>query len=216
MEKSLNVNRNKILIRCLLIMLFAGILNSVSVFVKPLATYYNGLPMQSQMSALRCCSSGRPAPFWAAGSCPKSARRKLSVWGSVLFGAGLVLSGMIPKSSPWMLYITFSFMQGLGNGMAYTAATYVATGWYPDKRGLATGLCMAFNGGSSAFLAPLCSKLTLATNIKVTLIVVGLVAGLVCLFSALGISQAPLGYVPAGYKPKEKKEGDDTQLASYP
>ncbi|MCA9851950.1 MAG: hypothetical protein KC461_15080, partial [Dehalococcoidia bacterium] len=42
-----------------------------------------------------------------------------------------------------------------GNGLAYTVATYVSTGWYPDKRGLVSGLCMAFTGGSSAFLAPI-------------------------------------------------------------
>jgi OFA family oxalate/formate antiporter-like MFS transporter len=215
MEKSLNVNRNNILVRCLLIMLFAGILNSVSVFVKPLATYYQWSTDAIANVSTTMLFIWTPGALLGGWLMSKIGAKKTLSLGSVLFGAGLVLSGMIPKSAPWMLYITFSFMQGLGNGMAYTAATYVATGWYPDKRGLATGLCMAFNGGSSAFLAPLCSKLTLATNIKVTLIVVGLVSGLVCLFSALGISQAPLGYVPAGYKPKEKKAGDDTQLASY-
>lgn len=216
MENSLNVNRNQILIRCLLVMLFAGILNSAAVFVKPLATYYEWSTDAIANVSTTMLFIWTPGALLGGWLMSRIGAKKTLILGAVLFGAGLVLSGLIPKSSPWMLYITFSFMQGLGNGMAYTAATYVATSWYPDKRGLAAGLCMAFNGGSSAFLAPLCSKLTQATNIKVTLIVVGLVAGIICLISALGIRQAPLGYVPSGYKPKENKEGDETQLESYP
>ena len=50
---------------------------------------------------------------------------------------------------------------------AYTVATYVSTGWYPDKRGLVSGLCMAFTGGSSAFLAPICSKPVSYTHLDV-------------------------------------------------
>lgn len=102
----------------------------------------------------------------------------------------------MPQSSPWLLYVTFSFLQGLGNGLAYTVATYVSTGWYPDKRGLVSGLCMAFTGGSSAFLAPICSKLVQSTGIISTLRIVGLVSLVVCVVCALGVRQAPVGYTP--------------------
>ena len=106
----------------------------------------------------------------------KIGARNAMLLGAVLFPLGTLTSSFVPQSSPWLLYVTFSFLQGLGNGLAYTVATYVSTGWYPDKRGLVSGLCMAFTGGSSAFLAPICSKLVQSTGIISTLRIVGLVS----------------------------------------
>lgn len=106
----------------------------------------------------------------------KIGARNAMLLGAVLFPLGTLTSSFVPQSSPWLLYVTFNFLQGLGNGLAYTVATYVSTGWYPDKRGLVSGLCMAFTGGSSAFLAPICSKLVQSTGIISTLRIVGLVS----------------------------------------
>ena len=143
----------------------------------------------------------------------KIGARNAMLLGAVLFPLGTLTSSFVPQSSPWLLYVTFSFLQGLGNGLAYTVATYVSTGWYPDKRGLVSGLCMAFTGGSSAFLAPICSKLVQSTGIISTLRIVGLVSLVVCVVCALGVRQAPVGYTPAGFAGSASSA--ETQLESY-
>ena len=114
---------------------------------------------------------------------------------------GLLCTSFVPQNAPWLLYVTFSFMQGVGNGLTYTVATYVSTSWFPDRRGLAAGLCMACNGGASAFLAPICAKLTEATSIIVTLRTVGIAALVVVLVCGMFVEYAPAGYMPAGFKP---------------
>lgn len=70
-----------------------------------------------------------------------------------------------------------------------------------------------FTGGSSAFLAPICSKLVQSTGIISTLRIVGIVSLVVCVVCALGVRQAPVGYLPAGFA--NSASSAETQLESY-
>lgn len=212
------VNRYVMLARGAAIMLFVGIINSVSVFVSPLAVFYGW-----ETAAIANVSSTM-LTFWPIGSIvggkllSKFGARTAALVGSISFGCGLLLTGLVPASSPWMLYFTFSFLIGMGNGICYAGTTYATISWFPDKRGLASGICMGVNGGSSAFLAPLLAYLTAATNIKVTLISAGIVCTVICIVLGLGLKQAPEGYVPAGYDPTkvvDNKKKLDTNLESY-
>lgn len=213
-----STNRNAMLVQGAIIMLFVGIINSVSVFVRPLAVYYGW-----ETSAIANVSSTM-LTFWPIGSImggkllSKLGARTAILVGSLFFGSGLLLTGLVPASSPWMLYFTFSFLIGLGNGICYAGTTYATISWFPDRRGLAAGVCMGINGGSSAFLAPLLAYLTAATSIKVTLISAGIVCTVICIFLGFRMKQAPEGYVPAGYDPAKavsKKKTLDTNLESY-
>ena len=104
----------------------------------------------------------------------------------------------------------------MGNGITYCGAMYCVMGWFPDKKGLAAGLCMAFNGGSSAFLAPLCAYITAAFNVKVTLFSCGIVCAVICILCGLGMRSAPLGYVPEGYVAPSDGAALSSQYESYP
>ena len=79
-----------------------------------------------------------------------------------------------------------------------------------------TGLCMAFNGGSSAFLAPLCSGITQMFNVKVTLFSCGIVCAVICIVCGLGMKSAPVGYVPVGYVQPSSGAALSSQYESYP
>ncbi|WP_312811597.1 MFS transporter [Sedimentibacter sp.] len=215
MQNQLTVNRNAMLIRSLIIMLFAGIINSTAVFVSPLAAYYGW-----ETAAVANVGSTMLL-FWPIGSIiggkimAAFGAKKATITGAVLFGAGLLLTGLVPKYSPWLIYITFSFMIGLGNGIAYTAATYTATSWFPDKIGLASGLCMGINGGSSAFLAPLCSYLTYAAGIKTCLLIMGTLCCAAAIICGYGLQQAPKGYVPKGWDSSKSNKNLDSSFESY-
>lgn len=208
-----HINRYGLLVRCLVILVCAGVLNSTSVFVSPLAESLN-----IEVDKIANVSTTM-LTFWAIGALiggwlmSKLGAKKTLFLGCLMFGLGMIFSSFVPSSALWLLYITMSFMQGVGNGVAYTVATYVATSWFPDKRGLASGLCMACHGGSSAFLAPLCSFLTDVTSINVTLLAFGAGCCIICILCAVKIIQAPLGYIPAGYV-ESKVKGADADLES--
>lgn len=216
MEKTIeNMDRNRlgILIRCLVILLITGVTNSAAVFVSPLAAHFNWTADAIANVSTTMLLCWTPGALIGGTLMSKIGARNAMLLGAVLFPLGTLTSSFVPQSSPWLLYVTFSFLQGLGNGLAYTVATYVSTGWYPDKRGLVSGLCMAFTGGSSAFLAPICSKLVQSTGIISTLRIVGLVSLVVCVVCALGVRQAPVGYTPAGFAGSASSA--ETQLESY-
>ena len=163
-----HVNRTGIMIRGLIILLCAGIINATSVFITPLAAYYGW-----EASAIANIGTTM-LTFWPIGSIvggkllQKFGGKAVTLIGAIVFGAGLILTGLVPNSAPGLLYFTYSFLIGMGNGITYCGAMYCVMGWYPDKKGLAAGLCMAFNGGSS--YEPLIASLAIDCGVKVNIL----------------------------------------------
>jgi MFS transporter, OFA family, oxalate/formate antiporter len=206
-------NRITVLVACLIVMTTAGILNSTSVFVSPLAGYFGWSTDAIANVSTLMLLCWTPGCLLGGSIMNKIGARSSILLGGILFSLGLLCTSFVPKSLPVVLYLTFSFMQGVGNGITYTVATYVATGWFPDRRGLAAGLCMACNGGASAFLAPICARLTLATSIITTLRTVGIAAMAVVIICSAFIAAAPAGYMPKGFD--KKRAGAEAKLESY-
>ena len=203
-------NRTGILVRALIVLAMCGIVNSAAVFVSPMAKHFGWTTEAIAGVATYMAFMQTPGHIISGWLLGKIGAKKTLFLGCILLGLAFLLSGMVPSGSPWMLYITFSVLQGLGVGFTYTGSTYCATGWYPDKRGLASGLCMAFNGGSATFLAPLIVKLISSIGIIVTLYIVGGAIIVIGICAAIGLKTAPVGYAPAGWKAK----ADDPKLAA--
>lgn len=203
-------NRTGILVRALIVLAMCGIVNSAAVFVSPMAKHFGWTTEAIAGVATYMAFMQTPGHIISGWLLGKIGAKKTLILGCILLGLAFLLSGMVPSGSPWMLYITFSVLQGLGVGFTYTGSTYCATGWYPDKRGLASGLCMAFNGGSATFLAPLIVKLISSIGIIVTLYIVGGAIIVIGICAAIGLKSAPVGYAPAGWKAK----ADDPKLAA--
>ena len=211
MDKAIKTpNRTGILVRALIVLAMCGIVNSAAVFVSPMAKHFGWTTEAIAGVATYMAFMQTPGHILSGWLLGKIGAKKTLILGCILLGLAFLLSGMVPSGSPWMLYITFSVLQGLGVGFTYTGSTYCATGWYPDKRGLASGLCMAFNGGSATFLAPLIVKLISSIGIIVTLYIVGGAIIVIGICAAIGLKTAPVGYAPAGWKAK----ADDPKLAA--
>ena len=205
-------SRTGILVRALIILFVGGMVNSAAVFVNPLAQHY-GWTTESVAGVITFMATmqtpGHILSGWMLG---KVGAKKTLIIGCILLGAAFAVSGLVPANAPWLLYISFSVFQGLGVGFTYTGATYCATGWYPDKRGLTSGLCMAFNGGSATFLAPLIAKIIESTGIIATLYIVGAGVIIIGVVSAIGLRTAPSGYVPEGWQQKVATAAEEEKL----
>src|SRR5271156_5156429 len=72
---------------------------------------------------------------------------------AVLFGAGLVIGGIgIAMKLSVLLFLGMGVIGGMGCGLGYIAPVSTLVKWFPDRRGMATGMAiMGFGGG--AFLA---------------------------------------------------------------
>ncbi len=80
--------------------------------------------------------------------------RTLILIGAVLIGGGYALGGILPLD-PVTLVATLGAMVGLGTGVAYALPITLAARWFPDRKGLATGLSMAGFGTGSVLWSQL-------------------------------------------------------------
>ena len=96
----------------------------------------------------------------AGQALPRVGPRFLAVLGSVMFSAGYLLGSLaLAIDSLWLFYLGYGVIGGAGIGMGYVTPVATAAKWYPDRKGLVTGIVvMGFGVGAfllSKVLAPL-------------------------------------------------------------
>lgn len=120
--------------------------------------------------------------------------------GSVLVGLGWVGSGY--AESLHILYFWYA-LAGIGAGIVYGGTIGNALKWFPDHRGLCVGLTAgAYGVGTALTVAPI-DKMIRVSGYQHTLIVWGIVQGILVLAAALFLAKPPEGWLPEGWKAKE-------------
>lgn len=79
--------------------------------------------------------------------------RVVALTGVALWGAGNLLTGLgTPHFGAWWMYLSYGAIGGFGIGMGYIASVAVVTQWFPDRRGVASGLVvMGFGLGAVGY-----------------------------------------------------------------
>ncbi|MCL2634378.1 MAG: OFA family MFS transporter [Oscillospiraceae bacterium] len=85
--------------------------------------------------------------------------RKVVFVGGMVLALGFFLSSFVTSQVPWMLWVTYGIIGGLGMGFTYSTTIACAQKWYPHKRGLITGIIVASLGFGGVVLTPLVEKL---------------------------------------------------------
>lgn len=85
--------------------------------------------------------------FCIGGLAGSFVTRRLSARVTVLIGAvmcflGYFLCSRITAQSLWLLYISYGGLIGLGVGFSYNAVLGTVVGWFPDKKGFASGVLL--------------------------------------------------------------------------
>jgi OFA family oxalate/formate antiporter-like MFS transporter len=110
--------------------------------------------------------------------------RVISLAAGILAGGGYL--GLAYATELWQVYVLYS-LGAIGVGIVYTVAVNTALKWFPDRRGLTTGIgTMAFAAGSAAFIPYVRANSTVAAYSSVLrnmgiLIAIGVIAGAVVL-----------------------------------
>ena len=97
---------------------------------------------------------------WAGQVLPRVGPRKLALAGSTLFCGGYLIAGLaLQMDSVPLFCLGYGVIGGIGIGMGYVTPVATVAKWFPDKKGLATGIVvMGFGVGAlllSKGLAPL-------------------------------------------------------------
>jgi len=103
--------------------------------------------------------------------------------GGVVLGLGLVAASQVRQA--WQLYATLGLLVGAGVSAFYVPLTVLAVKWFDDRRGLAAGIVSAGNGFGILVLSPLSRWLINHFEWRMALVLLGDIAWLVVIPSAL-------------------------------
>jgi len=124
-----------------------------------------------------------------------------------LFGLGTAGSGLaIMMESKLLLYFFYGVLGGCGLGIGYISPVSTLVKWFPDKRGLATGLAIMGFGFASAIWGPTIKILIQYVGISGTFFILGGVYFVIMFVSALYLEAPSENYLPKKFK-KKLKEG---------
>ncbi|WP_428390168.1 L-lactate MFS transporter [Mucisphaera sp.] len=117
---------------------------------------------------------------------------------AVCYGLGTLGAGLAVSIGSLPLFIaTYGVLCGIGLGVGYITPVSTLVKWFPDKRGLATGMAIMGFGFSAMIFGPVMQKLFETVDPASTFYILGTVYFLVIAGSALYISPPPPGWVPA-------------------
>ena len=102
------------------------------------------------------------AAAWAGTALPKVGPRKLAILGSVMFSGGYLIAALaLSQNSLWLFYLGYSVIGGAGLGLGYVTPVATVANWYPEHKGLATGIVMMGFGIGALLLSKLLAPVLL-------------------------------------------------------
>jgi OFA family oxalate/formate antiporter-like MFS transporter len=119
--------------------------------------------------------------------------------GALMSGGGWVLSAYVDNI--WALYFTYGVICGFGTGIIYVGIIGLMVRWFPDRRGLATGLAAAGYGFGAIFTSFPIDSMIRSAGYAHTLIVWGIIQGAIGIIAAQGLRMPQDGWQPEGYTP---------------
>ena len=137
----------------------------------------------------------------------KNGPRVSAIIAASLFGLGTMGSGLaIMMESKLLLYFFYGVLGGCGLGIGYISPVSTLVKWFPDKRGMATGLAIMGFGFASAIWGPTIEILIEKVGIASTFFILGFSYFVIMFLSALYLQAPKEGYMPKKFK-KKIKEG---------
>lgn len=124
--------------------------------------------------------------------------RLVATVAGVCYGVGVLLAGFSGDNLP-LLYATYGVLGGLGMGLGYIVPVATLVKWFPDKRGVVTGLAVMGFGGGAVIAAPVATSLIGSVGVSRTFMILGIVYLILVAAAAQFYANPPAGYVPAGW-----------------
>ena len=144
----------------------------------------------------------------------KKGPRFVATIGGILFGIGTLVAGYADQvGSITLLYLGFGVIAALGNGFGYVTPIATLIRWFPDKRGLVTGLAVMGFGAGAFFMGKIAPGMIasfkevdatgkiIASGVSTTWYIWGVIFLILVTGAAQLFKNPPKGWLPAGFKP---------------
>ena len=125
--------------------------------------------------------------------------RPVAIAAAILYGLGTVLAGL--SHNVTMLYLTYGVIGGAGLGLGYIVPIATLVRWFPDRRGMITGIAVAGFGAGALVTAPIAQRLIASAGVSNTFAILGIAYFAIIMLAATVMKNPPAGYAPAGFQP---------------
>ncbi|SHL67006.1 OFA family MFS transporter [Hymenobacter psychrotolerans] len=139
--------------------------------------------------------------------------RKAMMASALCFGGGFFIAALgVHLHSIWLVYFGYGFVGGIGLGIGYISPVSTLIKWFPDRRGVATGMAIMGFGGGAMIGSPLAVTLmdyfkaagTGTLGVAATFLAMGLIYLLFMQFGVWTIRVPADDWKPEGYVPSNE------------
>jgi MFS family permease len=137
--------------------------------------------------------------------------RKAMLAAALCFGGGFLIASLgVSLHNIWLVYFGYGFVGGIGLGIGYISPVSTLIKWFPDRKGVATGMAIMGFGGGAMIGSPLAVALmnhfkgSAPQGVAPTLIVMGIIYFLFMQFGVWTIRVPADDWAPAGYVPSQE------------
>jgi MFS family permease len=148
---------------------------------------------------------------------PRVGPRPLTIAGGLLLGGGYVLAGFFGDSF-WIQLLSIGIVGGAGIGLAYVVPISVCVKWFPDKKGLITGLAVAGFGFGATIWVKLAgswfggllntTSLFGLPGVQSVFVIYGIALAALVLLGSMVMVNPPDDYLPSGWTPPVTENND--------
>ncbi|WP_304541462.1 L-lactate MFS transporter [Desulforamulus aquiferis] len=206
------INRWRVVVGAVLIQVCLGAIYAWSLFNQPLIekfgwhsedvvlTFSITIAVFAAFTILAGKVQDRIGPRWVATA------------GGLLLGLGLILASR--ATTIWELYLFYGIIGGAGIGTAYVCPLATCVKWFPDKRGLISGVAVAGFGAGSLLFKPVILFLISNFGVSETFMYLGIIYPLAIVLGAQFLILPPADYVPKGWTPPENSKAPVSNFTS--
>lgn len=216
-NEKLESKRWIIAIAAVIMQLCLGTVYAWSVYKKPLMNAHGWGETATQITFMICIGVIGLAAAFGGILVDRKGPRFVATLGGILFGVGTLLAGYADKvGNLWLLYLGFGLIAGLGNGFGYVTPIATLIRWFPDKRGLVTGLAVMGFGLGAFFMGRIAPGMinnfqvlgegnqVVASGVASTFYIWGAIFLILVTAAAQFYKNPPKGWLPAGFTPSAK------------
>jgi MFS transporter, OFA family, oxalate/formate antiporter len=195
-----STNRWGIAVAGFLMQVALGAVYAWSVFRIPLSTRFHWSIAQVTLTFTIAISVLSVACFFGGLWLNRKGPRIVALTGGFLYGLGVFLASF-SADKLWWLYLSYGVIGGIGLGFSYIVPVAVLVKWFPDRRGLITGIAVGGFGAGALVTAPVATRLIQTVGVLQTFAYLGIAYLIVTMATGYFMQNPPAGWKPEGWTP---------------
>ena len=129
--------------------------------------------------------------------------RRVATVAGILYGIGYMVASFAARQHSLSgIYLGYGLLAGIGMGMGYICPVATLVKWFPDRRGLMTGVAVMGFGAGALVMSPLAARGIVTFGVPATFFVLGAVYLVLVVLAAQFYRNPPPGWRPEGWEPR--------------